>query len=559
MCKFESDIICKEDLHLTLYAPSRSLRSEIYMAPSETAPNELELVSHVARSKANSSATAEPSASKAGATNNVNGKSEATTDPGDVRNMVGETKEEKLSGAEIKKRAKAEKAARRAQVKQEKTPAVKGNIPEQTKSAVTAKNTQETSKGAINGPSAASAPSSKGQHKRTTSMSAPPQKALPLRPTHSQLAPTSTETPKASKKVALFSHLYGHPRRTTLAGIGKDVHPAVLALGLQMSNYIVCGSNARCMATLLVFKRVGTRISGLSLGVLTLLQVIESYTTPPQNSLTRHLTSHLSPQIDYLVSCRPLSVSMGNAIRWLKLEISKVDPDTPEAKAKAELCEGIDNFIRERITVADQVIATSAAEKIQDGDVVLTFAKSSIVQQTLVEAHKRGTKFRVIVIDSRPLFEGKNLARALADLGLEVQYSLTHAISHAIKDATKVFLGAHAMMSNGRLYSRVGTAIVAMMASEIEVPVIVCCESIKFTDKVALDSIVTNEVAPPDELIPSTMPPSPIAKWRDAANLQLLNIMYDVTPSECIKMVITEYGSLPPSSVPVVHRISTNT
>lgn len=248
---------------------------------------------------------------------------------------------------------------------------------------------------------------------------------------------------------------------------------------------------------------------------------------------------------------------MGNAIRWLKLEISKVDPDTPEARAKADLCEAIDNFIRERITVADQVIASSAAEKIQDGDVILTFAKSSIVQQTLVEAHKRGTRFRVIVIDSRPLLEGKHLARALADLDIEVHYTLTHAISHAIKDATKVFLGAHAMMSNGNLYSRVGTAITAMMASESDVPVIVCCESIKFTDKVALDSIVTNEVAPPDELIPSDT--SPLSRWRDVPNLQLLNILYDVTPAEYIKMVITEYGSLPPSSVPVVHRISTNT
>jgi translation initiation factor eIF-2B subunit delta len=40
-------------------------------------------------------------------------------------------------------------------------------------------------------------------------------------------------------------------------------------------------------------------------------------------------------------------------------------------------------------------------------------------------------------------------------------------------------------------------------------------------------------------------------------NLQLLNILYDVTPAEYVNMVITEYGSLPPSSVPVVHRIST--
>lgn len=526
------------------------------MAPSEIGQKDLQMSSDGSPAKGKSPST-EP-ATKPLATGKVNGEAEATTGSNDVKRLPEETKEEKLSGAEIKKRAKAEKAARRAQVKQEKTPLIKGNIPEQAKSVGTVKNAQEASKGVTNGSSTALSPSSKGQHKRTASMSGPAQKALPLRPTHAQVAPILMETPKATKKVALFSHLYGHPRRTTLTGAGKDVHPAVLALGLQMSNYIVCGSNARCIATLLVFKRVGTQCSGLRIWLLTLLQVIESYTTPPQNSLTRHLTSHLSPQIDYLVSCRPLSVSMGNAIRWLKLEISKVDPDTPEAKAKAELCEGIDNFIRERITVADQVIAASAAEKIRDGDVVLTFAKSSIVQQTLVEAHRRGSKFRVIVIDSRPLFEGKNLARALADLGLEVQYSLTHAISHAIKDATKVFLGAHAMMSNGGLYSRVGTAIVAMMASEIEVPVIVCCESIKFTDKVALDSIVTNEVAPPDELIPSTIPPSPMSNWRDAANLQLLNILYDVTPAEYIKMVITEYGSLPPSSVPVVHRISTN-
>ena len=249
---------------------------------------------------------------------------------------------------------------------------------------------------------------------------------------------------------------------------------------------------------------------------------------------------------------------MGNAIRWLKVEISDIDPDTPEQNAKHDLCDAIDNFIRERITVADQVIALSAAEKVQDGDVILTFAKSSIVQQTLVEANRRGTKFRVIVIDSRPLFEGKHLARALADLGLEVQYSLIHAIGHAVKDATKVFLGAHAMMSNGRLYSRVGTAIVAMMAKESDVPVIVCCESVKFSDKVALDSIVTNEVAPPHELTIAGDNTTSLSKWRDTPNLQLLNLMYDVTPPEYINMVVTEYGSLPPSSVPVVHRLSTN-
>lgn len=321
-------------------------------------------------------------------------------------------------------------------------------------------------------------------------------------------------------------------------------------------------------------------------------------------SLARHLTTHLSHQITYLSTCRPLSISQGNAIRSLKLAIASIDPSTPESSAKATLCDFIDSFIREKITVADQVIAGSAAQKIQDGDVIVTFAGSSIVKQTLLTAHKQGKRFRVSIIDSRPLFEGKSLARALANEGLDVQYSFVHGISHAIKDATKVFLGAHAMTSNGRLYSRVGTALVAMSAKEraggVEVPVIVCCETVKFTDRVALDSIVVNEIADADELVPSKPPqqltglpdpaaiitppveqkkggknasappapdasafsripsPSPLANWKDTPNLQLLNLMYDATPAEYVDMVVTEMGSLPPSAVSIVHRMSTN-
>ena len=40
--------------------------------------------------------------------------------------------------------------------------------------------------------------------------------------------------------------------------------------------------------------------------------------------------THLSVQISHLVSARPMSVTMGNAIRQLKLEISDSDIDLPE-------------------------------------------------------------------------------------------------------------------------------------------------------------------------------------------------------------------------------------
>lgn len=79
------------------------------------------------------------------------------------------------------------------------------------------------------------------------------------------------------------------------------------------------------------------------------------------------------------------------------------------------------------------------------------------------------------------------------DEGIKCTYTFIHALGFALKEVSKVFLGAHAFMSNGALYSRVGTAMVAMMAKEKNIPVIVCCETYKFTDKVQLDSFVMNE------------------------------------------------------------------
>lgn len=40
--------------------------------------------------------------------------------------------------------------------------------------------------------------------------------------------------------------------------------------------------------------------------------------------------TYLNPQIGHLVAARPLAVSMGNAIRHLKVEISVLDIDLPE-------------------------------------------------------------------------------------------------------------------------------------------------------------------------------------------------------------------------------------
>ena len=55
-----------------------------------------------------------------------------------------------------------------------------------------------------------------------------------------------------------------------------------------------------------------------------LRQFIADYSTPDGKSLSRDLTQQINVIIQFLVECRPLSVSMGNAIKYLKLKLSKV-------------------------------------------------------------------------------------------------------------------------------------------------------------------------------------------------------------------------------------------
>lgn len=193
-------------------------------------------------------------------------------------------------------------------------------------------------------------------------------------------------------------------------------------------------------------------------------------------------------------TCRPLSISMGNAIRFLKARIAKLPVTLPEAEAKANLVAEIDTFVLEKIFYADKEIVKYAVTKIRDGDVLLTYGCSCVVEMILVKAKEMGKKFRVVIIDSRPKLEGRRLLRSLLRKEIHCTYTHMNAAPYIMQEVTRVFLGAASMLSNGTVYSRVGTAGVAMVAHAYSVPVMICCETYKFHERVQLDSITCNEL-----------------------------------------------------------------
>ncbi|KAM7367973.1 hypothetical protein PAMP_014231 [Pampus punctatissimus] len=343
-------------------------------------------------------------------------------------------------------------------------------------------------------------------------------------------------------KVSLFSHLHQYSRKAPLTqqlSIPSSViHPAIVRLGLQYSQGIVAGSNARSVALLHAFK-----------------QVIRDYTTPPNEELSRDLVNKLKPYISFLNQCRPLSASMGNAIKYIKKEISNIPSQCKEEEAKSKLLNCIDCYINEKINLAAKAIAKYSIEKISDGDVILVYGCSSLVNHILWEAFDKNRKFRVIVVDSRPRLEGREALRRLVQKGISCTYVLISAVSYILPEVSKVFLGAHALLANGYVMSRVGTSQIALVAKAFNVPVLVCCETYKFCDRVQTDSFVSNELDDPDDLIVTRKGKTQLEQWQQVPSLGLLNLVYDVTPPDFVDLVITDLGMIPCTSVPVVLRV----
>ncbi|XP_014919642.1 translation initiation factor eIF-2B subunit delta isoform X2 [Acinonyx jubatus] len=346
-------------------------------------------------------------------------------------------------------------------------------------------------------------------------------------------------------KVSLFSHLPQYSRQNSLTQYmsipSSVIHPAMVRLGLQYSQGLVSGSNARCIALLRALQ-----------------QVIQDYTTPPSEELSRDLVNKLKPYFSFLTQCRPLSASMYNAIKFLNKEITGVSSSKREEEAKSELQAAIDRYVQEKIVLAAQAISRFAYEKINTGDVILVYGCSSLVSRILQEAWARGRRFRVVVVDSRPRLEGRHTLRSLVRAGVPASYLLIPAASYVLPEVSKVLLGAHALLANGSVMSRVGTAQLALVARAHNVPVLVCCETYKFCERVQTDAFVSNELDDPDDLLCERGEHVALANWQNHPSLRLLNLVYDVTPPELVDLVITELGMIPCSSVPVVLRVKSS-
>jgi translation initiation factor eIF-2B subunit delta len=268
---------------------------------------------------------------------------------------------------------------------------------------------------------------------------------------------------------------------------------------------------------------------------------------------------------------------MGNAFTFLKTAINTFDRDVTLEQIIATLLETIEAYVRERIDYAKAAIAETACTKLlfrriehpvsNKMEVLLTYGHSEAVLAVLSLAiSSRKNNLRIIVVDSPPLFEGRKLLQKLQHVAaaaaaatmnvidddqnrVEFTYIHLQTVAYILPAVSKVLLGAAALQTDGSVTGRIGTAMIALSAHTKNIPVLVCSETHKISNRgIPLESLTQNE------LFGNYNKFNPTNKTGTNERPNRIDLLYDLTPASYVSGIVTELGIVPPSSIAVLIR-----
>ncbi|MFC1728511.1 translation initiation factor eIF-2B [Nanoarchaeota archaeon] len=243
------------------------------------------------------------------------------------------------------------------------------------------------------------------------------------------------------------------------------------------------------------------------------------------------LVQELKRAKETLLNTRPTEPAMRNALNYILYEL-----DTKDIyETKHELVRRM-NYVLDHFEKAPQMIQDIASQKIKNKMIVFTHCHSSTVTSTLKKAKKEGKSFEVHNTETRPLFQGRITAKELTKAGIPVTMYVDSASRLALKKADLMLLGADAITVEGKIVNKIGSELMAEIASKYDVPLYVCADSWKFDPTTIKGKDVQIEERSPKEV------------WISAPKkVKIANYAFERIDFDLITGVITELGVYRPS------------
>ncbi|CAM3829737.1 Methylthioribose-1-phosphate isomerase [Pseudomonas reidholzensis] len=153
-------------------------------------------------------------------------------------------------------------------------------------------------------------------------------------------------------------------------------------------------------------------------------------------------------------------------------------------------------------------------------------------------AYLEGMVERVYAGETRPWLQGSRLtAWELAQEGIPVTLCADSAMAHLmkVKGITWVVVGADCIAANGDVAAKIGTYQLAVAAMHHGVRFMVVAPSTSIDLNLATGDDIPLEERDADELLD-------VAGTRVAADVDVFNSVFDVTPADLVDVIVTEKG-----------------
>ncbi|RQG98839.1 ribose 1,5-bisphosphate isomerase [Natrarchaeobius oligotrophus] len=245
---------------------------------------------------------------------------------------------------------------------------------------------------------------------------------------------------------------------------------------------------------------------------------------------------------------RPTAVSLPNALRYV---LREMDGDTVD-ELRSSTIAGAEAF-RRNLERAQTTLGEIGANRLRDGDVVMTHCHSTDALACIEAALEAGKHIEAIVRETRPRNQGHITARQLREWGVPVTLIVDNAARRYLNDADHVLVGADSIAADGSVINKIGTSGLAVNARERGVPVMVAAQTIKLHPDTLTGHTVAIETRDETEVLtPSER--NEITPHESDDELTVENPAFDVTPPRHVDAIVTERGQFPPESIVTLMR-----
>ncbi|AEH36312.1 translation initiation factor, aIF-2BII family [Halopiger xanaduensis SH-6] len=260
-----------------------------------------------------------------------------------------------------------------------------------------------------------------------------------------------------------------------------------------------------------------------------------------------------------LYETRPTAVSLPNALRYVLRGMEGETVSELRGSTTSRAAE-----FRDDLEQAQATLGEIGANRLRDGDVVMTHCHSTDALSCIEAALEDGKHIEAIVKETRPRKQGHITARQLRELGVPVTLIVDNAARRYLDDADHVLVGADSIAADGSVINKIGTSGLAVNARERGVPVMVAAQTIKLHPDTMTGHTVAIEMRDEHEVLPEDERAEIVGDGTDSSaepaadddddGLTVENPAFDVTPPRHVDAIVTERGQFPPESIVTLMR-----